>query len=69
MKMHIGISRPVRGGGTMFSTLCGRMNASSKDGMNIADRDEDATCSFCLRKAAVMRNCPTLPTPASAEPK
>lgn len=36
-------------GGMTFTTLCGRMNAASADGMNIADTDEQVTCKFCLR--------------------
>lgn len=31
------------------TTLCGRMNKQSHDGMNIADTDEEVTCKFCLK--------------------
>ncbi|WP_372364215.1 hypothetical protein ACCQ07_22155 (plasmid) [Xanthomonas sp. NCPPB 3583] len=37
---------------TKTTTLCGRMNARSRDGMNIAGADEAVTCKFCLAKAA-----------------
>ncbi|APO93355.1 hypothetical protein [Xanthomonas vesicatoria] len=37
---------------TRTTTLCGRMNARSRDGMNIAGADEAVTCKFCLAKAA-----------------
>lgn len=38
-----------RRGMTLTTTLCGRMNSGSKDGMNIASADELVTCKFCLR--------------------
>lgn len=48
MVMHK--SRVVeRPGYTRFTTLCGRMNKASQDGMNIADTDDQVTCKFCLR--------------------
>jgi hypothetical protein len=31
------------------TTLCGRMNKRSWDGMNIADTDAEVTCKFCLK--------------------
>lgn len=37
-------------GATRVTTLCGRMNKQSADGMNIADSDEEVTCKFCLAK-------------------
>lgn len=33
---------------TIYTTLCGRMNAKSRDGMNIANKREEVTCKFCL---------------------
>lgn len=38
-----------RGSHTIYTTLCGRMNKQSRDGMNIADTDAGVTCKFCLR--------------------
>lgn len=43
------IVRPNR---TIFTTLCGRMNKQSIDGMNIAATDEEVTCKFCLARMA-----------------
>lgn len=46
MKLHRSkiIQRP---GYTKTTTLCGRMNRKSSDGMNIANTDEEVTCKFC----------------------
>lgn len=49
MVLHAG-RRIERPGVTRTTTLCGRMNASSRDGMNIADTGEAVTCKFCLAK-------------------
>lgn len=49
MVLHAG-RRIQRPGGTRTTTLCGRMNARSRDGMNIADDGEVVTCKFCLSK-------------------
>ena len=38
-----------RKGHTVYTTLCGRMNKQSHDGMNIADTAAQVTCKFCLR--------------------
>jgi len=38
-----------RGTATRFTTVCGRMNAASRDGMNIAETETEVTCKFCLR--------------------
>ncbi|CAJ19878.1 hypothetical protein [Xanthomonas axonopodis] len=51
--MTLHASRRIeRMGMTKTTTLCGRMNARSRDGMNIAGADEAVTCKFCLAKAA-----------------
>lgn len=49
MVLHAGrrIERPSV---TLTTTLCGRMNARSRDGMNIAGDGEAVTCKFCLVK-------------------
>lgn len=38
--------------GTNTTTLCGRTNSRSSDGMNIAGDGEKVTCKFCLRLLA-----------------
>lgn len=35
---------------TICTTLCGRMNRRSRDGMNIADTDAEVTCKHCLKR-------------------
>jgi len=40
---------------TIYTTLCGRMNARSRDGMNIADTAAKVTCKFCRRRMATRR--------------
>lgn len=51
MKMHKS-KVIIRDGGNWIrtTTLCGRMNKQSADGMNVADTDQDVTCKFCLEK-------------------
>lgn len=49
MVLHAG-RRIERPGVIRTTTLCGRMNARSRDGMNIAGTDESVTCKFCLAK-------------------
>jgi hypothetical protein len=44
--LHKSIVRKGPFGGTLTTTLCGRMQTGS-DGMNIG---EGVTCKFCLRK-------------------
>ena len=39
----------VRNFGIRTTTLCGRMNSNSRDGMNIAATTEEVTCKFCLK--------------------
>lgn len=36
--------------GTLHTTLCGRMNSQSNDGMNIAAAQGEVTCKICLAK-------------------
>jgi hypothetical protein len=43
------INRKNAFGGTTFGTLCNRMNAGSKDGMNCTEKREEVTCKFCLK--------------------
>jgi hypothetical protein len=52
MILHKDRQVDLRNGATRFTTLCGRMNKRSSDGMNIADTDEQVTCKFCLAKLA-----------------
>jgi hypothetical protein len=35
---------------TVYTTLCGSMNARCADGMNIANTRAEVTCKHCLRK-------------------
>lgn len=49
MRLHKDKQRPNRFGGTTYTTLCGRMNRRSTEGMNIADTDDQVTCKFCLK--------------------
>lgn len=41
-----------RKSGTLTTTLCGRMNKRSRDGMNIASDESGVSCKFCLRALA-----------------
>lgn len=50
MKMHKDRQVNLGAGAIRYTTLCGRMNRRSADGMNIADSDAEVTCSFCLEK-------------------
>lgn len=52
MVIHKSVVRPGLLGGTLTTTLCGRMRTIS-DGMNIGD---EVTCKFCLRKMASSGN-------------
>jgi len=55
-KMVLHVSRVVtRGTATLYTTLCGRTNAASRDGMNIADTAAGVTCKLCLRALARIR--------------
>lgn len=48
MKLHKD-RQVIRPGRTIYTTLCGRMNRQSRDGMNIAATDAEVTCKFCIR--------------------
>lgn len=50
MKIHKAISGPGSFGGTLTTTLCGRMNNASQDGMNSSAESNQVTCGFCLKK-------------------
>jgi len=53
MVIHKDLQRPAMfGEGTRWTTLCGRMNAKSKDGMNCTDGTQEVTCKFCLKLMA-----------------
>lgn len=41
-----------RWGGVGTTSLCGRLNAGSRDGMNVTDADNEVTCAFCLKRMA-----------------
>lgn len=46
--LHRQIFKPSVFGGTVNTTLCGRVNNSASD-LNVADSNEDVTCSFCRK--------------------
>jgi hypothetical protein len=46
-------------GGITTGTQCNRF-AGTKNGMNIADRDEDVTCSYCRHMMENGRTRPSL---------
>lgn len=48
MRVHLAKITPNRFGGTNTTSMCGRLNKASNDGMNITDVHEDVTCKFCL---------------------
>lgn len=49
MKTHMYVTRRNAFGGTTTSSLCGRLNAASADGMNITGDRKQVTCGFCLK--------------------
>lgn len=55
MKTHLSRVRDNRFGGQTYSTVCGRMNARSTDGINCTDDEQSVTCKFCLRDMAIKR--------------
>lgn len=52
MKLHKGKRVKIGTDAYRLTTLCGRMNASFNDGMNIAETDKQVTCKFCLKEMA-----------------
>lgn len=56
MKTHFAVSGRGAFGGTLTTTLCGRMNAKSEDGMNSTEAAADVTCAFCLTILADQNN-------------
>lgn len=46
MKTHLAVQTKAVFGGTMTTTLCGRMSSKSEDGMNSGEREE-VTCEHC----------------------
>ena len=49
MKIHLAVSASYADGRTMTTTLCGRMNAASSEGMNSTEKHEGVTCAFCKK--------------------
>ena len=47
MKTHLAVSLDRVDGSTLTTTLCGRMNAQSEDGMNSTEDRAKVTCAFC----------------------
>ena len=55
MKIHYAKTRPAPfGKGTLTSSLCGKLNAGSRDGMNITPDRAEVTCSYCLKRLEAM---------------
>lgn len=52
---------------TIYTTLCGRQNAKSHDGMNIAAKREQVTCKLCLSLLAKKGAKDNRDKPTSAE--
>ena len=49
MRIHLSVVRPAPfGDGTLTRSLCGRLNAACRDGMNLTHKPEEVTCKFCL---------------------
>lgn len=49
MKLHKVVDRKNRWGGFSKTTLCGRSNSNSTDGMNVTSKESEVTCKFCLK--------------------
>lgn len=47
MIRHQQIYKPGPFGGTLNTTICGRMNSACKDGMNVGGK---VTCKLCLKR-------------------
>lgn len=55
MVTHFAKVTPNEYGGFRTSTLCGRTNSQSKDGMNSSSNEDEVTCKFCM-KALLQRH-------------
>jgi hypothetical protein len=56
MKIHRQVTRPAPfSGGMLTTSMCGRLNAASKDGMNLTTNPGEVTCAFCLQKMAALK--------------
>lgn len=54
MKIHLTrVRKAPFGEGILTTSLCGRLNAASTDGMNISDIETEVTCRFCLRRMEI----------------
>lgn len=50
MAVHLlKVRRTPFGAGELRGSLCGRLNASSTDGMNVTDNEAEVTCHFCRK--------------------
>lgn len=49
VKIHLAVSGKGAFGGTITTTLCGRMNKKSDDGMNSTGDRAVVDCAHCLR--------------------
>lgn len=55
MKLHKSDNRANQYGGTNYRTLCRRSNRGSRDGLNVAETDDQVTCKFCLNRMGAAR--------------
>jgi len=55
MRLHKSRVRKNAFGGVTTTTECGRTNAASDNGMNIATSDNEVTCKFCLKLMRIGR--------------
>lgn len=46
IKLHHPVSRKSAFGGTLYTSLCGRMRTQAH-GMNMANTTQEVTCAFC----------------------
>ena len=49
MKLHLSVTRPAFGG-SLTTSLCGRLNAASRDGMNLTGNESEVTCQYCIKR-------------------
>jgi hypothetical protein len=49
VKVHLSKVTPNRWGGFNTTSLCGRLNKQSRDGMNLTATRNEVTCGFCLK--------------------
>lgn len=58
IKIHLAVTYAARAahGGVLNTTLCGRMNRATPDGMNSTGNREEVTCWYCSEILAKPNN-------------